>query len=240
MTNFKAQMSNQAQNLKSKYLSFGLWILFVVWILSFGFFDASAQQSPELLLGWKAGNSAPPDYTGKVLPVNGTRVAVGLDLLENNRLVDLASYTIRWYVDDALKQSGRGLRNFSFVADALGGDDEIQAVVVGYRGDDVSKTITIPIVDPELVIDAPYPGGLIGAGANPVKALLYFFDISGLDQINLTWSANGAVGEENASNILSLDTEGLPSGTGVKVEAQAQNIRQILERASASISLKIR
>ena len=38
MSNYKAQISNQAQNPKSKkFFKFGIWILFVIWILLFGF-----------------------------------------------------------------------------------------------------------------------------------------------------------------------------------------------------------
>lgn len=202
--------------------------------------STDAQSVPELLVSWKANNSVPPNFVGKVLPINGTRIDLGMDLLENNRLIDLSNYTIRWFVNDQLKQSGRGLRSISFVADALGGDDSVRVVVVGYRGSNVSKNITIPIIDPELVIDAPFPGNLIIAGTNQIKALLYFFNISGLDQISFNWTANGAATAENASNILELDTRGLPSRTTVGIEAQAQNIRQTLERASAEISLKIR
>ncbi|TSC89793.1 MAG: Uncharacterized protein G01um10143_283 [Parcubacteria group bacterium Gr01-1014_3] len=230
-----------AKNQESRIKNYGL--IFIVFILYSLFLipnSSTAQQAPELLLSWKAGNSVPPDYAGKVLPVNGARVVAGVDLLENNRLVDLAPYTIRWYVNDELGQSGRGLRSFSFIADSLRGDATVQAVVVGYKGNDVSKTITVPIVNPELVIDAPFPGNLISAGLNPIKTLLYFFNITGLDQINFTWTANGAATEENASNILDLDTRGLSRGTSVKLEASAQNIRQALESASASTNLIIR
>ena len=46
MTNFKIQISNQAQSSKSKtFLVFGFWILFVIWILTFGFSSPVFAQS---------------------------------------------------------------------------------------------------------------------------------------------------------------------------------------------------
>ena len=229
MTNFKTQMSNQVQMTKyQKFLISGFWILFVIWILSFGFSNASAQQAPEFILTWKAANYAPSGYQGRVFPTSDTKVDAALELIDGGKLANLSGAEIRWYVNNNLQKSGAGLKTFTFNADGTRGDQTLRVSINDYRGLTLEKTITIPLASPELVIDG---------GPNAFRALPYFFNFGDVRKANFTWSANGAevAGDPNNPDVLFLDTRNLAPGTEIVLEASINNVFRALETAVESI-----
>lgn len=191
--------------------------------------SSAAQQAPEMMLTWKANNYAPADYQGKILPADGTKVDMALELIDNGKLANLSGIEVRWFVNKKLSASGLGLKNFSFVADRFRGDQAVEVNLINYKGQNLTKRVIIPVVSPEVVIDD---------GPDVFKALLYFFNIQNLSQMKITWSANGieTSGAVENPGILNLDTAGLPSGTNINLEVTAQNLLKPIETATKSVT----
>lgn len=208
------------------------WILFVIGILSFGFSDVSAQAVPEFMATWKANSYVPPDYLGKVLPTGGTRIDMALELIDNGQLADLSQIEIRWLANNDIVSSGKGLKTFSFAADQFKGDQTVNITIPSYKGNSLAKKVIIPLAKPEAVITG---------GPSLFSALLYFFNISGLSQVQFTWSANGVEtpGIGKTPDILNLNLENLPKGTEISVGVRAQNVFNALEMANKSIRFNL-
>ena len=189
---------------------------------------ASGQTTPEFMLTWKAANYAPPEYQGRGFPASDTRVDVALELIDSGRLADLSGVNVRWYANNSLQKSGAGLKNFTFNADGVRGDQAIRVVINGYRGLALEKTVTIALASPEVVIDG---------GPNTFRALPYFFNFGDVRKADFTWSANGAevAGDPNSPDVLLLDTRDLAPGTEISLEATIKNVFRALESASESI-----
>lgn len=221
-----------------KFISYLITLLAVSYAIM-----ASGQVAPEFMVTWKANSYIPTNYPGKALPSNGSKVEVAIELIDRGKIADLSRTEVRWFINNRLQNSVIGLKNFSFIAQRLKGDHEVRIDLLNYRGVNLTKTITIPLVNPEVVIDSPYPENLLTAGLdNFFQALPYFFNIPDPSEIKFVWSANGlkTEGAVLRSDILNLNTAELPSGTNLNLEVITQNILNSLEVASKSINLRIR
>lgn len=223
-------MGNKMKNYNQK-LKIGFYFLVFVFTFSFLIFSfAGAQQAPELMVTWKADNYVPSDYQGKALPSSGTGIEMAVELIDGGKLADLSRYEIRWSVNKKLKQSGVGLKNFSFITDRFQGAPSVAVTVVNYRGGDLQKNITIPLVSPEAAID-----GRQGV----FEALPYFFNVRRIAELDFQWSANdqetsGAIVE--SPNILNLSTANVPSETVIDLSVTVRNIRKPTEISTESFS----
>ncbi len=145
-------------------------------------FAASLEASlaPSLIITWKAHNSVPKSYLGKSLPIGKTLISAALQLVENNKLVDLSKNEVRWYMDNRLENSGTGLTNVSFSAPSLiDGSFLLRAVVLNYNKKELNQFLTIPITRPEAVID--------GADPNHLRPISYFFNIPSNGKLKIDW-----------------------------------------------------
>lgn len=206
-------------------------------------FIGRAQQAPDFMLTWKANSFAPAGYHGKTLPTQGTLIEMSLELIDGGRLASLSPHQIRWYVNDKLQRSGLGVKIFTFTAAASPGNDQnVRAVIMNYRGRDLEKTIAIPVVNPEAVIEAPYPDLLIQSGANAFKAVPYFFNIANINQLTFRWSANNKTSEGLQENpeILNLNVEGGRIGDVVNIMVVVKNTLNELEFASQSLNVSVK
>lgn len=174
-------------------------LLLAIGLLAAGisFFTISFAQTapaPQFFVSWQAHTYAPPFYTGKRLATNNSTVTATFELLTGGRSADLSQQTIRWYLNNELYRSGDGLKTITFNIDPLTKNDyTVRITLPRYRnGDDLDHLFTIPIVPPEVVIDAPYPEGKIPAGTNLLRALLYFFNTTNpARDIDIAWTVNG-------------------------------------------------
>ncbi|MEK7192012.1 MAG: hypothetical protein AAB646_00660 [Patescibacteria group bacterium] len=213
-------------------------ILFVIWILSFGF--SGAQVAPEFMVTWKANSYAPAGYQGKILPIANTPIEVSFELIDGGKLADLSRNEIRWYLNGNFEKSGKGLKSLSFSADGLNGNNQqVRITVMNYKGTELDEIVDIPMAVPEVVIDAPYPDNQVGIGENFLTALLYFFNLDNASQGAINWSANGADSQGLANNpeILNLDTKDLDSNTPINLQASARNLLNPFEIAVKIINL---
>ncbi len=204
---------------------------------------ALSQTNLELLISWQAKNYVPSAYVGKVLPIANTPVIMALELIDNKKIADISKKEVRWFANNQLIQSGIGLKNITFIIPTTrSGDENIKAVVINYRGTNLEKSIIIPVVNPEVVINAPYPDKKITSGINTFIALPYFFNVNSLANLAFTWLANNQQVTDTNGNpdILTLDTTGGLSGNQIIVSVTAANINNDLELAKQISILEIK
>lgn len=226
-----------------------LLILTIIFPFSFFLFPLYVfGASPQFLVSWRAQNYVPSWYQGKILPINGTPIEISFELIDNTKLVDLSKTKIRWYVNDKLiknEENGLGIKSLKFtIPDYSGNDTEVRITIVGYRGSDtLDQIIRIPVVGPEVVINAPYPDAKISVGSSIFQAMPFFFNIKNRDNLTIEWSANGQKAESASGDPwelkLNIDSH-TPSGFAVRLSATVQNILNQLETATRSIQLQIK
>lgn len=190
------------------------------------FTTASAQQAPEFMVTWKSNNYAPPNFQGKILPIANSQIEMALEIIDGGKLANLSGNEIRWLINDTELKSGVGLKNISFAAEGVKGDQEIEITVKKYKGQDLEKTIEIPLTRPEVVI--------VG-GPDIFEALLYFFNITNLNQAEITWFANGDTVKGFVINPAIIDTSDVPARSEIALKAEASNLGRPLEVGEESI-----
>ncbi len=201
----------------------------------------SAQNTPELLITWQAQGYVPHGYQGKILPVKKSLVEAAAELIQNGKTADLSRRELRWFLNGRLIQGGLGLKTISFMVPEDAASLSLRLVIPNYGGRVLEKTVALPLAQPEVVIDAPYAAA-IASGTNIFRALAYFFNISGLDQLTFEWVANGVAtaGEDSNPAELELNISGGRPGDEVNLSVNALNKFDPLETAGASVNLKIR
>lgn len=195
------------------------------------------------LTSWQANSSAPYFYRGKVLPTPGSEVTLTFDLLNNGQSVSLANRVVRWYLDNTLYQSGAGLKTILFTVDPLRARNySVRISLPKYDGrTDLDEFITIPVAEPEVVIDAPYPEQQLAVGTYLFRALPYFFTATDLRTLTVTWSANGRQTTVSADtpDILELVVPPELSGQSVALGVTVKNSRRPLEFANTTVHLTV-
>jgi hypothetical protein len=175
-------------------------------------FRADAQvggPDSRILLTWRPQVYAPPDFTGRLLPTARSRITASVAVIENGRPQSLAGQSIYWYMNDQFIESGRNKETVSFLApDRVNTSLDLMVRLPDYKGGTL-KTITIPVVPPHAVIDAPFPRGVFASYAFTVRALPYFFNAPSLFSLNFDWRvADQKVVDAENPNILNVAYQG--------------------------------
>ena len=205
----------------------------------------NAQTAPEFIVSWKAGSFAPSDYSGKIFPTKNTLVEIGFDLIDENKFVNLSNYTIYWFLDGKLIKKGKGLKGIDFKTTQLNNDHLARITIVNYKGNDLDKTVLIPVVSPEVVINLPYPNNEpVKEGQIIFQALAYFFNVSKLTDLNFDWSMDNqkiSKGKVVRPDILNLEinSNNAPSPT-FNLSVTVKNILENFEMATNFKNLKIK
>ena len=209
--------------------------------------NAQVVNQPQFLVTWRSHNYAPSWYAGKILATRGSWVDVSFDLIDGGKIVDISKNKVRWYVNDDLRRNeddGLGIKNFYFGVDDLARDDIfVQVVIVDYGDQQIGKIITIPLANPEVVIDAPYSNSRLPSGTNMFKAYPYFFDIRDLSKLSFDWMVNNRStnGSFTSADTLKLNIDNLaPSGFEINIQALIKNLADEFEFASESVKLEVR
>lgn len=227
-----------------------LYVLLIPLVfVSMGFLNrVGAQVEPEFMVTWKANNYVPSDYQGRVLSVDKTTIDIGFEIIDGGKIADLSKTEIFWHINNEFQKSGLGIKNSSFVADRSRGNQLIEIIIPNYqpKGKEavkLEKSLTIPLLKPEVVIDSPYPNNEIESGSNNFRALLFFFNITNPpSDASFSWSANGTKVEGVVENpdLLTLDTTKLPVGSNFNLTLAVSNVFNELEFAKQLINLKIK
>lgn len=227
-----------------------LAVLLVIFFFDTGLTSESRAQTPGLkfLVTWQAKSYVPPQYSGKILPTMGSRITVVFDVVSGGKIVDLSGQPISWYLGEQTLGSGRGMQSITFLApDGSAGYIDLR---IELQQDDQSKlrisqllikTLQIPIVNPEAVIEAPYPGGIFGGYSPQVSGMPYFFSVSSPSALNYTWSVNGE-NPQNAENpsLLTVDlNQDAPLGSTISIGLTIQDPRNATAAAQAYTGLTL-
>lgn len=202
----------------------------------------SAQQgaAPQMFVTWRTNTYIPHDYPGKALPGSISPLVVSFELLDGGRFANLSKQIIYWYVDNELRSNKPGVQSIRLRAnDVRGGEQTVRIELPDYQNRTIIKTIEIPTVAPEAVIESAYADGFFSGLSLHFKAKPFFFNaVPGL--FTYSWSVNGEApaGEENPDELsvsLSSDT---PSDASLSVLLEIENSRNSRESAGTGITLK--
>lgn len=187
-----------------------------------------AAPSPTFLMTWQATNSyAPAGYVGKILPNQESQIMASIEVITpGGQLANLSGQTIYWYQNENLLGGGIGIQRIEFRPYGEAPNViTLRVDIPDYPGGDIEHEISIPIVQPEAVIEAPFPGGDFSASAITLQALPYFFGATSTDPLSFSWTANGqsATSAENPTSLqLSLPAS-TPSGYSIPVTLTIQD-----------------
>ena len=188
--------------------------------------EAAPQPINGVFIDWSTNTYAPAGFYGKLLPTSGSEVSAWVVIFVNGKPVSPSAYSIRWYIDDQLFQSGKGLNTITFKAPkATSIIKNLQARVQSPSGNLSVANIQVPIINPMVAIKSNYPGGVFTESQAKVSAIPYFFNISDPSSLSFQWSANG-VTAENSENpdtaIIGLGENPQP-GTTIRVQLTVTN-----------------
>ena len=192
--------------------------------------NAQDAAEPELLVTWRADSYAPPGFRGKALPTIGSAVNFSLELIQDGKIADLSQTEIRWYRNRTFISSGIGQKQMTLVVPpGASSQERIRATAVDFGGEDHETTVLLPVVAPEVVIDAPAASG----PAMRFRALPYFFNTGFQSELVFEWRVNGEPVDAGIENpdALDLSVTGGTSGATVTVELRVSRSRELLEFA---------
>ncbi len=206
-----------SNGVKKLFISIFLMILFIP-IIALGQIDISDIDIDNLLneqmtveseinlqsldLYWFADTYVPFGYQGRPLPTQNSSVTVNANLKITGG--DPKSLKYSWFLDDVFQEakSGYGRDSFKFGIRRKNGAQHTVLLKVfnESRSFLTEKTITIPVVNPELVIysrnnspiNLPYVSSekesdVISDEESSFLALPYFFNVSSLKDLNFEW-----------------------------------------------------
>jgi len=178
------------------------------------------------VIDWSTNTYAPSGFQGKRLPTSGSDVTAWVAVFAGGKPMNASGYTIRWYADNQLLQSGKGLATISFKAPrATAKIVNLQARIQASSGELLVANIQVPTVSPVVALQANYPGGIVTTQSVDVKALLYFFNVSDPSSLKFNWSANGVSGE-NAENpeVANINLgPNVQPGTAIRIRVTVNN-----------------
>lgn len=220
-------------------VSFSLPFLLFTFLFLISQQPAAAQAAePFIFLTWRADSSAPADFRGKILPTAYTRISAGVEVISNGKIADLSRATVSWYLDNNLLASGSGLRQITFNAPEIGNTvRDLRVEILGVGDGFLIKTVEIPVVQPEVIIEAPLPERTFSGSQVTLVAKPYFFNfISG---VVFDWKINGQEPESrDNSGILQVNLKpNTPQGFKIGVEVTAYNPANALDSATKKISI---
>jgi len=218
----------------------------VIFLLSLGLFLAvsfvNAQSAPEFLISWRAESYVPPDFQGKPLPIAGSPLTVSFELLEAGKPISLAGKEIYWFIDEKSFSAGRGKQSVTFPTPAEKKgfiDVRIEVPHPKRVGEVLTQTVSIPIVEPEAVIYAPYPGRRLYGSVITVSALPFFFNVKNTEELSFYWEVNGkqptSLDKPEVFEIIFPTAQN--KGVKVNIGLIIHNIKNELEAAQKTIEL---
>lgn len=157
-----------------------------------GFAVHARAAGPQLLITWKAADSSTPaGYAGKALPGVYSTIVASAAVLSNGSLASLSSRTIYWYLDDNFIGGGTGKTTITFQAPGHTEIAALRVMIPDYPSGQLINVGRIPIVDPKVVIVAPYAARTFSGSSLNAHAEPYFWDAASLKVASIQWTVNG-------------------------------------------------
>lgn len=191
---------------------------------------------PFVLLTWRADSYAPAEFRGKAFPTAYSKITAAVSVLDGGRIADLSRATVSWFLDNDLIAGGPGLVRTSFAApEPAGALRDLRVEISNFPGGLLLKTVEIPVVLPEVVIEAPFPDRKFSSESIVLTAKPYFWrSAAGLAY---NWKVNGQTASDNSGSLRVNLKPGIAPGYNVRAEVTAYNPVYTLESAVKMLSL---
>ncbi len=191
----------------------------------------TAATEPRLFITWRADTYAPAYFSGKLMPTGNSVVNASVGLFDDGRFVDLSMRQIYWYLNGEFAAGGVGLQRIYFRTPSRPGDVvALRAQLPDYRGKVILKTISVPVVFPEAVIEAPAPIGKITGDSFLFFARPFFFNVKRFSDLVISWQINGQPPEFTTEpETLALDLTKTSSGATVGVALDMATPNRLFE-----------
>lgn len=186
---------------------------------------AQTTAGPQAVITWRViGGSAPSSYAGKVLPSANSAISASVAVLNNGKFVPLNNQTVYWYLDDNFIGGGTGEQIIAFGAPGNNETMSLRVEVPNY-GNGLMDTAYIPMVDPQVVIVAPYPNNTFTGSSVSLQAVPYFFSTTDLSQLAFSWDVNGqAVAAAENPQTLNINlSSSTPAGYSLAVDLEVKD-----------------
>lgn len=213
-------------------------LLIIATFLPFLKTEAQTKQEPQLIVTWQSQNYQPAGYSGKNLPTISSPIIAAVELIDNNKIINLASVNITWFQNSEIIISGKGLKRIAFNANGLAGDRLLIEADAIYKGKALQGAAIIPVIEPKAVITASHAFNQeIKTGTHDFKVMPFFFNIKNLSELIFNWSVNEQ--QESAGqnpDVLNLKiTSENPNPVPLNLTATISNINNALETAKDEI-----
>lgn len=216
-------------------------IVFVATIVSFGVLMAEENEI-DVITTWNAESLYPSNYEGKALPSNGSKFNVSAEVTNNGKLINSSDIEFKWYFDKKLYESGMGLKNVSFYAKNRKNSSHSVKLIININGQYITKFIEIPVVPREVVIESPFPGNVISPNTSVTfRATPYFFDVSSLSDLDITWKIQNREikNEKNNTLFVQFGEPKTNSQENLKISSLVKQKENSLETAKYDLLLRI-
>lgn len=227
---------------KILYISFpillpGFLALFIASDIESSFAQTAAPSVPKLFLTWSSNTYVPPGFTGKVLPTASSEITASVELIDGSKIADLSKQNVYWYVNNNFLSGGIGMQSVTFRAPGTaGGAIALRAEVPNYSKGSQLKTVSVPIVKPEVVIEPIFSSGRFSSSPLQLFGQPYFFNTTGPTRLNFIWRVNGQTpsGAENPQNLNIKFGPTITPGSTISVSLSAQNTDSKFQFETAS------
>lgn len=199
---------------------------------------AQTKQEPQLIVTWQSQNYQPANYSGKNLPTVNSPIIAAVELIDNNKLINLSSAQITWFQNSDIIVKGSGLKRIALNVNGLAGDRLLIEADIVYKGKELQGAAIVPVVEPKAVIAAPHAFNReIKTGTHHFKAIPFFFNIKNLNELLFSWTVNEQQETvDQNSDILNLEiTSENSEPVPINLKASISNINNIIETARDEI-----
>ena len=207
--------------------------------------DINVTTSPNIALtrfelSWSTDTYAPIEYIGRTLPTTGSKIFIDASVRVANG--DAKSLKYSWFLDDIFQKnkSGYGKDSFYFYAKSISGRSHIVRVQVFNEDRTIfqEKTIEIPIVSPEIILNRRNINNL------SIVAKPYFFSIDKLTDLKFEWTIQGQspiTSSGYSASILDISITNKDSDKLIEQEliVNVKNLKDAAQNARKSIRINI-
>jgi hypothetical protein len=168
------------------------------------------------------------------LPPAGSVINIAFEYIKNNKIVDVSKQKVYWYVDGNLIQSGIGIKKINIVAPKEKFDLRVELPDLN-----VLKTIEIPVAEPMVIVDAPFPKKTIAGNYFEVRALPYFFNIENndWDYFDVLWQINDKNAIPSQEDRFKLKIETDNNISNINIKAFLLNTLNTFEAARGEVNI---
>lgn len=191
---------------------------------------------PFVFLTWRADSYAPAEFRGKVFPTAYSKITAAVSVLDGGRITDLSRARVNWFLDDDLIAGGPGLVRTSFAApEPAGALRDLRVEISDFPGGLLLKTVEIPVVPPEVVIETPLPERKFSSESVVLTAKPYFWNSAA--GLAYNWKVNGQTASDGSGSLRVNLNPGITPGYEVRAKVTAYNPVYALESAVKTLLL---